>query len=74
MRGKSWATHGLHGVLFGQRFVTDRFRFLHCYGISDFWKGRPTSQAARATEIDPEAEEALARVFGPDEDSAETRC
>ena len=52
MRGKSWATHGLHGVLFGRRFVTDRFRFLHCYGISDFWKGRPTSQAAQATEVD----------------------
>jgi hypothetical protein len=64
MRDKSWATHGLHGVLFGRRFVTDRFRFLHCYGISDFWKGRPTSQAARATEVDPEAQAALARVFG----------
>jgi hypothetical protein len=64
MRGKSWATHGLHGVLFGSRFVDDRFRFLHCYGISDFWKGRPTSQAPKATEVDAEAERALARAFG----------
>ena len=63
MRGKSWATHGLHGVIFGQRYVSDEFRFLHCYGISDFWKGRPTSQAAQATEVDPEADQALARAL-----------
>ena len=64
MRAKSWATHGLHGVLFGRRFVSNEFRFLHCFGISDFWKGRPTSQAVHATLVDPEAERVLARVFG----------
>jgi hypothetical protein len=63
MREKSWATHGLHGVPFGWRFIDNRFRFLHCYGISDFWKGRPKSQVALATEIDAEAERALARAF-----------
>jgi hypothetical protein len=64
MRAKSWATHGLHGVLFGRRFVSDRFRFLHCFGISDFWKGRPTSQVVRATLVDHEAARVLDRVFG----------
>ncbi len=64
MRRKSWATHGLHGVLFGKRFVTDSFGYLHCYGISNFWKGRPASAAAVAGEIDPEARLILDKALG----------
>ncbi len=64
MRRRAWATHGLQGVWFGGRFVSDRFGFLHCYGISDFWKGRPKGEAERAREMDPEAREVLVRAFG----------
>jgi hypothetical protein len=64
MRRTSWATHGLHGVLFGSRFIDPRFGFLHCYGISDFWKKRPESAAARAAEVDADSRELLARVLG----------
>lgn len=63
MRGKSWATHGLHGTWFGKRFIHRDYRFLHCYGISDFWKNRPKSAAATAAEIDPEAEALFARAL-----------
>lgn len=63
MRAKSWATHGLHGVLFGWRFLDERFQFLHCFGISDFWKGRPASQLAVAIEVDAVAVRILARSF-----------
>jgi hypothetical protein len=64
MRRKSWSTHGLHGVLFGGRFVDPRFGFLHCYGISDFWKGRPATAAAEAGEVDEATRELLAHVLG----------
>lgn len=63
MRGKSWATHGLHGVWFGKRFVREDYRFLHCYGISDFWKGRPQSAAEAAASVDPEARALLAQAL-----------
>ncbi|MCB1354057.1 MAG: hypothetical protein KDK03_15125 [Rhodobacteraceae bacterium] len=63
LRGKSWATHGLHGVLFSRRFVSEEFTFLHCYGISDFWKGRPNSNASRATLVDERARETFARLL-----------
>ena len=49
---------------FGGRFVSDRFAFLHCYGISDFWKGRPATAAAAAAELDDASRALLARVLG----------
>lgn len=60
MRGRAWATHSLRGTPFGRRFVTREFFFLHCFGISDFWKGRPLQRAREASDIDEEARRLLA--------------
>jgi hypothetical protein len=68
MRRKSWATHGLHGSLFSRRFISPEFVFLHCFGISDFWKGRPSRKAEEARRVDDATRTLLAQAF-PDADT-----
>ncbi len=64
LRAHSWATHRIRGLPFGWRFLSREFCFLHCRGISDFWKGRPRPLAEGAGRRDAEAEAILARAFG----------
>lgn len=65
LRGHVWATHRVAGVIWQSRHTTREFGFLHCQGISDFWKGRPMRGNARPLRPDPLATEVLARAFGP---------
>lgn len=64
LRAHSWATYRIRGLPFGWRFLSREFCFLHCRGISDFWKGRPRPLAEGAGRRDAEAEAILARAFG----------
>lgn len=63
LRDHTWATHRIRGLLLGWRYLSRDFGFLHCRGISDFWKGRPRPLAEGAGRRDPEAEAILVRAF-----------
>jgi hypothetical protein len=60
----SWGSHNLEGLWLSGRFETEDFTFLHCRGISDFWKGAASRFDLAPAGTDPEAEAVLARSFG----------
>lgn len=64
LRGHVWATHRVAGLFWQRRHTTTSFGFLHCQGISDFWKGRPMETVSRPLRADPLAERVLARSLG----------
>lgn len=64
LRGHVWATHRVAGLVWQSRHLAKDFGFLHCQGISDFWKGRPMGTASQSLCSDPLAECVLARSLG----------
>jgi hypothetical protein len=64
LRRYSWGSHNLEGLWLSDRFRTDAFSFLHCRGISDFWKGAGSRFELTPAGTDRETEAILRRVFG----------
>ena len=64
LRGHVWATHCVTGLVWQSRHTATEVGFLHCQGISDFWKGRPMEAANRPLRPDPFAARVLERSLG----------